>query len=183
MDTQQARGKRLFCLVLNRAYIPFDVIIWEKAITLEWLGRCLVIEYHPSRKVRSPTREHKVPIVVRVGSIRSTIVVEKPSRMMIYYRDNFRCAYCGKMLRDNELTIDHVVPRSKGGKWSWNNLVTCCTQCNRKKRGEIWIPRFTNPTKPKFLSTRYLRAVKYIDSETMTVWDHYTPAYYRAATP
>ncbi|RLE00111.1 MAG: HNH endonuclease [Aquificota bacterium] len=170
---------KLFCLVLNRAFLPFDVIHWEKAITLEWLGRCLVIEYHPTRRVRSPSREYPLPIVVRVSSIRSTMVMERPTRMMIHYRDNFRCAYCGKTLRDNELTIDHVVPRSKGGKWTWENLVTCCVRCNRAKRQEIWVPTYTDPVKPRFLFTRYLKVARLIDPPTREVWNQYLPSQHR----
>jgi 5-methylcytosine-specific restriction endonuclease McrA len=163
--------------------MPFDVIPWERAITLEWLGRCLVIEYHPAKKVRSPSREYPVPVVVRVGSIRGTVITERPTRMMIYYRDGFKCAYCGKILRDHELTIDHVLPKSKGGSWSWENLVTCCVQCNRSKNQGIWVPRFTDPVRPRFLFARYLRVVDHIDDDTRRIWDGYIPMQHRRALP
>ena len=175
--------KKLFCLVLNRAFLPFDVIPWQKAVTLEWLGRCLVIEYHPTEKIRSPSREFPVPIVVRVNSIRSVVVTDRPTRMMIYYRDNFRCAYCGKTLRDHELTIDHVVPRSRGGKWSWENLVTSCINCNRAKKQAIWIPRYTEPVKPRFLFTKYLKIAKDVDPKTREMWKKHLSGFQKKALP
>ncbi len=175
--------KRLFCLVLNRAFMPFDVVSWQKAITLEWLGRCLVIEYHPTEVARSPSQEFPVPVVVRVSSIRSTTVMDKPTRMMIYYRDNFRCGYCGKTLRDHELTIDHIVPKSLGGTWSWENLVTSCVQCNRAKRQEIWVPRYAEPVKPRFLFTKYLKIARSVDIETQEVWRRYLACPHRKAAP
>ena len=169
------RDYQLLCLVLNKTFLPFDIIPWQKAITLEFMGRGLVLEHHPTRKVRSAKKEWEVPVVIKVNSIRSTLVVGPPTRMMIYYRDGFRCAYCGKMLRDSELTIDHVVPKAKGGKWTWENLVTCCRECNFRKKEEIWVPRFTTPVKPKFLFPQYMKAVKVADPETLNLWKRYIP--------
>ena len=169
-----AKGE-LLCLVLNKSFLPFDIIPWQKAITLEFLGRGLAVEYHPTRKIKSARREWDVPIVIKVNSIRSTLVQGPPTRMMIYYRDGFKCAYCGKMLKDNELTIDHVVPKAKGGKWTWENLVTCCRECNFRKKEEIWIPRFATPAKPKFLFPQYIRLKESVDGETKRVWEKYIP--------
>ncbi len=169
------RDPKLMCLVLNKMFMPFDIIPWQRAITLEFLGRGLVLEYHPHRRIRSARRSWQVPIVMKVNSIRTTMVEGPPTRMMIYYRDNFRCAYCGKTLKDNELTIDHVVPKAKGGKWTWENLVTCCRNCNLRKKEEIWVPVYTTPTKPKFLFPQYIKASKSVDSETIEVWQRYIP--------
>ncbi len=167
--------KQLLCLVLNKSFLPFDIVSWQKAITLEIMGRCLTLEYHPVRKVKSVKRAWNVPIVIKVNSIRSTLVTGAPTRMMIYYRDGFRCAYCGRMLKDNELTIDHVVPKAKGGKWTWENLVTCCRDCNIRKKEEIWIPKYTTPAKPKFLFPKYMKLVKQVDTATRSIWDKYIP--------
>lgn len=165
----------LQCLVLNRSFLPFDIINWQKAITLEFLGRCITLEHHPHKKIRSARKEWSVPIVIKVNSIKSTLVTGIPTRMMIYYRDNFRCAYCGKMLRDNELTIDHIIPKSKGGQWKWENLVTCCRECNAQKKEEIWVPRFTTPAKPKFLFPKYIKAQRNVESLILEIWKTYIP--------
>ncbi|BAT71170.1 HNH endonuclease [Thermosulfidibacter takaii ABI70S6] len=165
----------ILCLVLNKTFLPFDIISWQKAITLEFMGRGLTIEYHPFKKVNSARKQWDVPVVIKVNSIRTTLVQGPPTRMMIYYRDGFKCAYCGKMLKDNELTIDHVVPKAKGGRWNWENLVTCCRDCNFRKKEEVWIPRYTIPAKPKFLFPQYIDAQKRVDQVTQQIWKRYIP--------
>ncbi len=175
MDSKKAATKPLLCLVLNKTFLPFDIITWQKAITLEVMGRCLTLEYHPTRRINSVKKQWEVPIVIKVNSIRTTMVSTPPTRMMIYYRDGFRCAYCGKMLRDNELTIDHIVPKAKGGTWSWENLVTCCRSCNFRKKEEIWMPKFAVPAKPKFLFPQYMKAQKRVDEATRSIWKRYIP--------
>ncbi|MBI4858811.1 MAG: HNH endonuclease [Candidatus Riflebacteria bacterium] len=57
------------------------------------------------------------------------------SRSSVFWRDQYTCQYDGKVYRPNELTIDHVVPKSHGGRSIWENVVTCCTSCNRRKGG------------------------------------------------
>ncbi len=171
----EGKMNNLQCLVLNRSFLPFDIINWQKAITLEFLGRCLTLEYHPFKKIKSAKKEWNLPIVVKVNSIKSTLVTGSPTRMMIYYRDDFRCAYCGKILRDSELTIDHVIPKSKGGKWKWDNLVTCCRECNAKKKEEIWVPKFVTPAKPKFLFPKYIKAKRSVEPEVLNIWNKYIP--------
>ena len=72
-----------------------------------------------------------VVIVLVCGSIKYT--TPRPSRRNIFIRDNFTCQYCGKRFCQNNLTIDHVMPKSKGGKTTWANSVTSCSTCNNKK--------------------------------------------------
>ena len=85
---------------------------------------------------RSVTLIIKVPAVVRLlRSFRRHARPVKFSRVNIYARDNYKCQYCGKKASISELTYDHVVPRSHGGRTEWTNIVTCCVDCNRKKGG------------------------------------------------
>ncbi len=175
MEESKNNNKNLYCLVLNRGYMPFDIVEWQKAITLEYLGRCQTLEYHPYITIKSPSFEWPLPIVIKVNSIRSNIIQGPPTRMMIYYRDNFRCAYCGKTLKDNEITIDHIVPKSKGGKWTWENLVTCCRECNFKKKDEIWVPVYVVPKKPNFLFPKYIKLSSIVDPFTREAWIRYIP--------
>ena len=71
----------------------------------------------------------------------------KLNRKNIYFRDGYRCYACGKEFDEDDLSIDHIVPDSKGGKREWTNLITCCKECNRKKGDKMlsdlkWKPKF-----------------------------------------
>ena len=109
-------------LVLNATYEPINITSWKRAIILLVKEKATVI----SEKVIRLIDYVKVPI--------SKIMEAKPSRAMIYKRDGHKCQYCGSTRR---LTIDHVLPRSKGGDDSWNNLVVACSKCNTVKGDKL----------------------------------------------
>ena len=122
-------------LLLNLSYEPLKVINWKKAITLLCLGKVEVIEEY-GRDIRSVSMTIRLPSVVRL--LRMVKRPKRPvrfSRQNIYARDRYRCQYCGSRFPTEELTYDHVLPRSRGGKTEWENIVTCCVACNRKKGG------------------------------------------------
>ncbi|MGD8388194.1 MAG: HNH endonuclease [Desulfobacteraceae bacterium] len=122
-------------LLLNLSYEPLKVINWKKAITLLCLGKVEVIEEY-GRDIRSVSVTIRLPSVVRL--LRMVKRPKRPvrfSRQNIYARDRYRCQYCGSRFPSEELTYDHVLPRSRGGKTEWENIVTCCVACNRKKGG------------------------------------------------
>lgn len=122
-------------LLLNITYEPLRVITWQKAITLLTLGKVEVVEEY-DREVHSVSFAIKLPAVVRL--LRFVKWREKSikfSRRNIYARDHGKCQYCGKALAQQEITYDHVVPKSQGGQTSWENVVTCCLKCNGKKGG------------------------------------------------
>jgi 5-methylcytosine-specific restriction endonuclease McrA len=122
-------------LLLNITYEPLRIINWKKAITLLCLGKVEVIEEY-GRDIHSVSFSIKLPSVVRLLKL-----VKRPkspvkfSRQNIYARDRYRCQYCGRRHPTEELTYDHVLPKSRGGKTKWENIVTCCVACNRKKGG------------------------------------------------
>ena len=124
-------------LLLNITYEPLRIINWKKAIIMLTLGKVEVLEQY-NRDVRSVSFSIKLPSVVRLLRL-----VKKPktpvkfSRQNIYIRDNYRCQYCGMELPPDKLTWDHVIPRARGGKTEWENIVTCCMECNRRKGGKI----------------------------------------------
>lgn len=123
-------------LLLNLSYEPLKVINWKKAITLLCLGKVEVIEEY-GYDIHSVSLTIKLPSVVRL--LRLVKRPRKPvrfSRQNIYARDRYRCQYCGRRFITEELTYDHVLPRSRGGKTEWKNIVTCCVSCNRKKGGK-----------------------------------------------
>lgn len=122
-------------LLLSQSYEPIKVITWQRAITLLFLGKVEVVEEYTDA-VRSVTFVIKIPAVVRL--LRAFRRHHKPvkfSRVNIYARDHYACQYCGHKLGVAELTYDHVVPRSQGGRTEWTNIVTACHDCNRNKGG------------------------------------------------
>ncbi len=125
-------------LVLNAdfrplSYYPLSLWSWQDAIKAVFLERVNIVSNY-DRTVRSPTFEMQLPSVV---SLKTYI---KPSRhpaftrFNVFLRDRFTCQYCG--IRD-DLTFDHVVPRSKGGTTTWENVVAACSPCNLRKGDKL----------------------------------------------
>ena len=118
-------------LVLNQDYSALTLCSVERAVILVILQKADVVEALPGQFVRSPTRHLPCPSIVR---LRASVAVPYKrimiSRKNILRRDRFRCQYCGS--RDR-LTVDHVLPKSRGGRDSWENLVAACTPCNNRK--------------------------------------------------
>ena len=122
-------------LVLDQGYAPVSIVPWEHAITLLVTGKCEIVEEY-DREVRSTYLVIKVPAVVRLLNLfRRHKKPVKFSRISVYARDNYSCQYCGKRCVTEDLTYDHVLPRSQGGKTEWSNIVSCCIRCNGKKGG------------------------------------------------
>ncbi len=121
-------------LVLNAdyrplSYYPLSLWSWQDAVKAAWLDRVqIVAEYEQT--VRSPTTTIKIPSVV---VLRDYVKPQKQvafTRFNLFLRDAFSCQYCGA---SNDLTFDHVVPRARGGRTSWENVVAACSKCNLRK--------------------------------------------------
>ena len=124
-------------LLLNATYEPLKVVDWRKAITLWCQGKVEVVSVY-DREIRSVSVSFKLPSVIRLLryiTIRRRFNHVPFSRANIYARDGHRCQYCGKEFAVAELTFDHVVPVWQGGRKDWENIVTCCVRCNRRKGG------------------------------------------------
>ena len=120
-------------LVLSQSFEPINIISWKQAITLFFLGKVEVIEEY-DRDIKTTALVIKIPAVVRLlSAFRRRKKAVKFSRVNIYGRDKYTCQYCGTKKAINDLTYDHVVPRSSSGKTTWTNIVTCCADCNRRK--------------------------------------------------
>jgi 5-methylcytosine-specific restriction endonuclease McrA len=120
-------------LLLSQGYEPIKVISWQRAITLLTLGKVEVIEEY-DHEIRAVSVVIKIPAVVRLlRAFRRHAKPVKFSRINIYARDGYRCQYCGTKCSIGELTYDHVIPRAKGGRTTWDNIVTCCYPCNYAK--------------------------------------------------
>jgi 5-methylcytosine-specific restriction endonuclease McrA len=125
-------------LLLNATYEPLKVVHWQKAVTLMCQGKVEVISEYDHREVRSVKFSFRLPSVIRLLRyirIKRTIDYVPFSRANIYARDDHSCQYCGEVFATAELTFDHVVPVAQGGRKDWENIVTCCITCNRKKGG------------------------------------------------
>ena len=124
-------------LLLNATYEPLQVVHWQKAITLWFQGKVeIVAEY--DREVRSVTFSMRLPSVIRLLRrirVRRRAEYVPFSRANIYARDRHTCQYCGVPFASCELTFDHVVPVAQGGRKDWENIVSCCISCNRRKGG------------------------------------------------
>lgn len=121
-------------LLLNATYEPIKTVSWQRAMTLWCQGRVEIIDTH-DREVRAVTFSFKLPSIVRLFrfvKVKNLHQV-KFSRGNIYIRDEHTCQYCGQSFEPKELTFDHVVPVARGGRRSWENIVTACMPCNRRK--------------------------------------------------
>jgi 5-methylcytosine-specific restriction endonuclease McrA len=121
-------------LLLSHAYEPLATISWQDAICKLTLGKVEIIEEYDDQQVRSARMVFKMPAVVRlINAFKRHKKRVKFSKVNVFARDNFKCQYCGTKGTASTLTQDHVVPRSQGGKTVWENIVTCCSDCNAKK--------------------------------------------------
>ena len=121
-------------LLLNATFEPIKVVSWQRAMTLWCQGRVEILETH-DREVRAVTFSFRLPSIVRLlrfVKVRNLHQV-KFSRANIYVRDNYTCQYCAQRFEPENLTFDHVVPVAQGGRRSWDNIVTACVSCNRRK--------------------------------------------------
>lgn len=118
-------------LVLNAGYEPISIVSDRRALVLVLGGKASVLEADASQPLRSMSAEHARPQVILLRNyVRIPMARYQPvSRKAVLRRDSHRCAYCDSFAN----TIDHVHPRSRGGRDSWENLVACCLSCNNVK--------------------------------------------------
>jgi 5-methylcytosine-specific restriction endonuclease McrA len=160
-------------LVLNATFEPLAVLDVRRAVVLLLAEKADLVEHDAARRaVRSPSIEVPMPAVVR---LRRTVKAPRRqtvplSRQGVLLRDRYECAYCAERWAD---TIDHVVPRSRGGRHEWRNLVAACRPCNHHKGDRLltelgWRLRF-HPTEPT--RTRHVVA-----GDRPPEWVPYLPA-------
>jgi 5-methylcytosine-specific restriction endonuclease McrA len=164
-------------LVLNKDYtplslMPLSVISWQLAMKLEMSDKVDVFSYHDDWTVNSVTAEFKVPSIVitkQYVKLKSKI---NYTRANIFLRDGYTCQLCGtKHTSMKALSLDHVVPRSKGGKSIWTNMVTACKSCNANKGNDCSIVPKKKPVKPDYwdlIAQRRNQPVVIIDPEWAT---------------
>ena len=142
-------------LVLNATYEPLSVVPVTRAIHLTMNDRAEIIE-ESDQLIRSAHLTMSAPSVIRLRHyVRIPHNLPMPlSRRAILTRDSHTCQYCGTQPGRENLTIDHVMPRSKGGRTEWDNVVAACGACNRRKGNktpdEAGMPLLTIPVRPRF---------------------------------
>ena len=123
-------------LLLNQTYEPLGTVSVARAIVMLFKNSVFVEEWDGDRVLRTPRDEYPVPSVVRrrtYVNVRRGRETAGMKRVRIYIRDQFRCQYCGERKNPVELTLDHILPRSRGGDNSPVNVVTACVRCNQRK--------------------------------------------------
>lgn len=118
-------------LVLNQDFSPLMVCSVERAFILVYLNKSEMVRSATGHKIHSVTRSFPLPSVIRLNRyVNAPYKGVNLTRQNIFKRDNSECQYCGTK---RDLTLDHVMPSSRGGTHSWVNLVTACKKCNAKK--------------------------------------------------
>ena len=122
-------------LVLDTLGFPVAFVSWQRAVNLQWQDRAVVVAEDAERVLRSPSFEMGMPRVIKLRNhISRKLRLKVPmTRRNIAIRDNSSCQYCGVVLETADYTIDHIVPRARGGSSVWTNLVLACAQCNKRK--------------------------------------------------
>lgn len=128
-------------LVLNADYRPLStwplsLVPAQDAVRAVYRDRATVVETWDA-VFRSPSIEIKIPKVIALRSYAPISAEPKFCRRSILLRDRYCCQYCGKRFESAELTFDHVVPRSAGGKTEWANILSACVSCNARKRDQM----------------------------------------------
>ena len=167
-------------LVLNQNYEPLNVCNARRAIVLVDRGKAEILE-HGLDAMRSPSRTLRLPSVIRlVYMIKRPRPQVRLTRREIFVRDRYTCQYCGSTTKD--LTLDHVVPRHRGGKHTWDNLVSACRSCNHRKGShspdEAHMKLLRVPQKPK-------ASIHYVFSqhlESQNEWLKFIPEWEKVAT-
>ena len=148
--------EQISVLKLDSSFKPIEIIPWEEAFLLTWLKKAWAAEY-TDKWVHSARQRFQIPsVIVLFKYIDEQFFTLPCTRKNIMIRDENRCQYCAKVFRDADLTLDHVIPKSKGGKTRWDNIVTACKPCNQQKKDLLLsqtpfsLPRV--PKKPSYRS-------------------------------
>ncbi len=149
-------------LILNAdyeplSYFPLSVMSWQEAIKAIFRGSVNVVSEY-EREVRSPGMKMRLPSVLALKEYVPLSRMPAFTRFNLFLRDEWSCQYCGHEYKTHELTFDHVVPRSRGGKTHWENIVAACRCCNARKGNEMpsraGIYPLRNPKQPSVYELR-----------------------------
>jgi 5-methylcytosine-specific restriction endonuclease McrA len=167
-------------LVLNKNFYAIHITNWRRALSLlyldharvvdqeyrtynfsDWQELSKLIENHPSGYIRTPSFRIAMPEVITLRIYDELPVSEiKFTRRNIYEHYSYLCCYCGKKFQTSDLNLEHIIPKSRGGQSSWNNVVTSCISCNIRKGNrlpdEAGMRLLITPSKPKWRGAQSL---------------------------
>ena len=151
-------------LKLDMTYRPLAVIDCLEALVLCIVGKAIAVEEY-EQEVSSPSISFKVPSVIVLKTVvRFVSEGIRPSRSNVIWRDHNKCQYCSAQHEAIDLTLDHVMPRSRGGGNTWTNLVACCKKCNQEKRDrtpeEAGMQLIRKPLKPRSSVLRHANKIE-----------------------
>ena len=158
-------------LVLNASYEPLNITTWRRAMVMMLKGKAESLEQDSSRRIH---RDTMLPTVIRLRQyVRVPFRQLAMTRRNVFYRDGHCCQYCG--VSNDQLSIDHVIPRSRGGADIWENVTTACLRCNVRKGNrtpqEAVMPLRSTPRRP--LSSLSFEASRQIHSGHHSEWAKY----------
>ena len=130
--------------------VPLSAIDWQSAIRYVWLDKAKVLHEYDNWEIHSPSLTLKVPAVIMLNEFMRPKNKVRFGRKWVFLRDNYTCQYCNSELTPSQCTIDHVMPVSKGGKTTWHNVVTACTDCNNSKGNNTKIRPKILPDQPNY---------------------------------
>lgn len=142
-------------LVLNVDMMPVSILplssmFWQDAVKAMWIDSVAVVDYYDDWVVHSPSMEMRVPAVVMTRQYISMGRGVPFSPENVFLRDGYRCQYCGNVFPESKLTLDHVHPRTFGGRTTWENISSSCSPCNNKRGHNVKIRPMTAPYRPTY---------------------------------
>ena len=162
-------------LVLNQNYEPVNICQVRRAVVLLYQGKAEMLE-NGSGFIQSVRYTFPIPSVIRLAHmIKRPRPRPKLSRIEVFSRDRYTCQYCGK--ETGQLTLDHVIPRYRGGEHVWENVVSACVPCNRRKAGRtpseasMILARQPGPPRGSFLFH-----IPYRYRQPRSEWQKYLPS-------
>ena len=140
--------------------VPLSTIPWQEAMRLTYQEKAFPLDFYDD-VIHTPTEEFYVPSIIVLASYKKLKKIARYSKSNVKLRDNYKCGYCLKRVSKRALTIDHVKPKSKGGRLTWINSISACKSCNHKKADRILKPK----VKP-YIPTYHQLAKKQRDTNT-----------------
>jgi len=160
-------------LILNSSYEPLNVSTMKKAIIMIVKGSAIV-EETSDYQIGTVSTRFDAPSVVRLARfIKIPAKKVALSRKNIILRDRYKCQYCGKTFNFEDLTMDHIIPKSKGGKDDWTNVVASCFDCNNKKADHMPQDIGMMPMKKAAQPSRFYMQAIIASNEDADSWKKY----------
>ena len=167
----------MLTLKLDSSYRPVGIIDARKALVMCFVDRAKVVEFYKEHSIKTVTSEFRLPSVIVIDKFvkyRPTSLV--CSKKNVMWRDQYICQYCNKQFLEKDLSVDHMLPKSRGGERTWTNLVTACKKCNQKKANrtpeEAKMMPVNKPRKPVVTLLKTLHKTKIKQEWIPYLWNY-----------